>query len=84
MQDEKGRKRPTVRRQGKFGEPTVLKRVPLSVVPLLDCLLDKMERLAKNDPRKTMERFAEAVQLLADKAQKQDDDDADRAQSLRN
>lgn len=69
----KERKRPTIRRQGRYGEQTVLRRVPLSVVPLLDCLLDKMARAAANDPRKTLQRVADTVQKLADEEQAKDD-----------
>lgn len=73
MQDSKGRKRPTVRRQGRYGEKTVIRRVPLSVVPLLDFLLEQMARAAKNDPRRTLERVAAAVDKIADEEQERDD-----------
>lgn len=74
MEDNKGRKRPTVRRQGRYGEKTVQRRVPVSVVPLLDFLLEQMARAAKNDPRRTLERVAAAVDKIADEEQERDDD----------
>lgn len=84
MQDEKGRKRPTSRRQGRYGEPTVLRRVPMSVVPLLDCLLDKMARAAQNNPRKTLDKLCQQVLKMNDEEQAKDDKETARAQSLRN
>lgn len=74
MEDNKGRKRPTGRRQGRYGEKTVQRRVPVSVVPLLDFLLEQMARAAKNDPRRTLERVAAAVDKIADEEQERDDD----------
>lgn len=71
--EEKKRKRAAIRRQGRYGEPTVQRRVPLSVLPLLDCLLDKMARAAKNDPRKTLERVCNAVEKMAAEEQEKDD-----------
>ena len=73
MEDYKGRKRPTGRRQGRYGEKTVQRRVPVSVVPLLDFLLEQMARAAKNDPRRTLERVAAAVDKIADEEQERDD-----------
>ena len=73
MKDNKGRKRPTGRRQGRYGEKTVQRRVPVSVVPLLDFLLEQMARAAKNDPRRTLERVAAAVDKIADEEQEMDD-----------
>lgn len=76
------RKRPTIRRQGWYGEKTVIRRVPMSVVPLLDCLLEKMRRAAQNDPRRTLERVSLAVQRLADEEQQRDDAEDRKARSL--
>lgn len=71
--DEKSEK---TKRWGKYGEKTVLRRVPVSVVPLLDFLLERMAQAAKNDPRRTLERVGRAVEQItaeeqgkADKAQ---------------
>lgn len=82
--NEKDRKRPTIRRQGRYGEETVLRRVPLSVVPLLDCLLDKMARRAADNPRKTLERVVQAVNKIADEEQAKDDQENVRAKNLTN
>ena len=84
MENERGRKRPAIRRQGRYGEQTVLRRVPLSVVPLLDFLLEQMARAAQNDPRKTLERVARAVDKLADEEQERDDNRDRKSRSLRN
>lgn len=81
--EEKPRKRPAIRRQGRYGEPTVERRVPLSVLPLLDCLLDKMARHAQNDPRRTLERVARAVDKLAEEEQEKDDIEKKKSRSLR-
>lgn len=81
--DEKQRKRPAIRRQGRYGEPTVNRRVPLSVLPLLDCLLEKMARHAQNDPRRTLERVARAVDKLAEEEQEKDDKEIRKSRSLR-
>lgn len=84
MENERGRKRPAIRRQGRYGEQTVLRRVPLSVVPLLDFLLEQMARAAQNDPRKTLERVARAVDKLADEEQERDDNRDRKSRNLRN
>lgn len=76
------RKRPSIRRQGWYGEKTVIRRVPMSVVPLLDCLLEKMRRAAQNDPRRTLERVSLAVQRLADEEQLRDDEQEKKARNL--
>lgn len=83
MENERGRKRPAIRRQGRYGEKTVIRRVPMSVVPLLDFLLEQMARAAQNDPRKTLERVARAVDKLADQEQERDDNRETRARNLR-
>lgn len=49
----------------RYGEKTVVRRVPVSVVPLLDCLLDKIKRLAKNDPKKTIAALGDAALKLS-------------------
>ena len=49
------------RSSSRYGEKTVVRRVPVSVVPLLDCLLDKIKRLAKNDPKKTIAALGAAA-----------------------
>lgn len=84
MENERGRKRPAIRRQGRYGEQTVLRRVPMSVVPLLDFLLEQMARAAQNDPRKTLERVARAVDKLADEEQERDDSRDRKSRKLRN
>lgn len=84
MENERGRKRPAIRRQGRYGEQTVLRRVPMSVVPLLDFLLEQMARAAQNDPRKTLERVARAVDKLADEEQERDDSRDRKSRNLRN
>ena len=76
------RKRPNIRRQGWYGEKTVIRRVPLSVVPLLDCLLEKMRRAAQNDPRRTLQRVSLAVQRLADEERTNDERQEKKARSL--
>lgn len=54
----------------------------MSVVPLLDCLLEKMRRAAQNDPRRTLQRVSLAVQRLADEEQLRDDVEDKKARSL--
>lgn len=76
------KKRVVVRRQGLYGEKTVLRRVPLSVVPLLDFLLDRMKRQAKSDPRKTLERVASAVERIALEEQAKDDATKERFKQM--
>lgn len=68
------------RRRGRYGEETVLRRVPLSVVPLLDFLLEKMARLAKNDPRKTLEKVVDNVMQMVEEEKEQEDKANERAQ----
>jgi len=64
---ESGRRRSSSR----YGEKTVVRRVPVSVVPLLDCLLEKMKRLAKNDPKKTIADLgAAALKMSAQEDEK--------------
>jgi len=71
--DEKQEKeRLQFRNRGRYGEKTVLRRVPLSVVPLLDFLLDKMARAAQNDPRKTLKRVVDSVLNLAEQEQEKE------------
>jgi hypothetical protein len=69
MQEKKKTKR---RSYARYGEKTVVRRVPVSVVPLLDCLLDKIKRLAKNDPRKTIAELSEAAAKISARESAQD------------
>lgn len=80
--DEKKQDRVILKRRSLYGEETVLRRVPLSVVPLLDCLLDKMKRHAQNDPRKTLERVAVAVQRIAAEEQAKDAGELSKSRKL--
>ena len=79
---EKKQEKVILRRRSRYGEETVLRRVPRSVVPLLDCLLDKMARHAQNDPRKTLERVAVAVQRIAAEEQQKDDAELTKLRNL--
>lgn len=72
MDSKNKKERLQIRGRGRYGEPTVLRRVPMSVVPLLDCLLDKMARAAANDPRKTLQKVADTVVKLAEEERERD------------
>ena len=43
---------------GKYGETTVQIRVPVSLVPFLELLLDKWEKAAELRPERLQRRFA--------------------------
>lgn len=79
MDDKESKERVNLRRRGRYGEETALRRVPLSVLPLLDCLLDKMARLAKNDPRKTLEKVVDNVMQIVEEEQGKEQKDKERA-----
>ena len=79
--DEKSKK---TRRWGRYGEKTALRRVPVSVLPLLDFLLERMAEAAKNDPRRTLERVGRAVDQITAEEQSRADKAQERALSTLN